>query len=720
MRIFGTIWLLLLSLSCDNTQVYTTQSTEDAVVGTSAAVVWRYTVVMDRLLVRDFDAAAITQKKFLNTFTQKTMAVVHTRLSNDIGTALKVGSVITALQGQFSSDSAAAKGLKKIVDAATALALNRDKAKNEQLGKDLNDAVIVFFSDANLRQALAEKGSFISTKLKGPPDIVAEILNQEFINEILAIKETNILQQVVDIPTLFDEMINTIHTVLNDAALMTTMTDPTIVDAASAVLRKFFTLYKELRAEKDNHDVNTIKARVLSMLNSLNSQQLTGATTLSKPLWAAARPVHFKNLKHTDACDSNAWQAVQDLDGESLITNLPETAITALALCRINAKSCDAWGDWDIWTPVTDTVCEGEMLTQTRTRQRTCPDSCDSTDCNTTDTETQDVDGTEVCVAEPVCENSCDTACTAWQIWESQAWWPLTDTVCEGQKIQQRRSRVQRRSCTNLCADKDCPTFQIVAPRKRTVEGTLDCRAQPAPTCTCCDDQNNEITSCPSNSRLAWNSETCSCGTCSRDAVMSCGAVYSSGKLHDDRALDENCACYYKTSRLIWVLAILYGATKGKELLDTTCALQNVTAFKDNSEGRAIRTTLWDDGCITTETFGMGCRTTNATAIRQKFIDFHDRTLTTQTEEGHWGLGCPQVFSDRQTFARRMMRVILTCGDHSHSTTAWEQLGKPPHFDRLYKKINSTFLEKKLPEWGQHLQMCESAYQKNRPDRIEN
>ena len=153
MRIFGAIWLLLLSLSCDNTQIYTTQSMDDAVVGSSAAVVWRYTVVMDRLLVRDFDPATITEKKFLNTFTQKTMAVVHTRFSQDIGTALKVGSVITALQGQFSPDSTAAKGLKKIVDAATALALNSDKSKNKQLGKDLNDAIFEFFSDASLRQA---------------------------------------------------------------------------------------------------------------------------------------------------------------------------------------------------------------------------------------------------------------------------------------------------------------------------------------------------------------------------------------------------------------------------------------------------------------------------------------------------------------------------------------------------------------------------------------
>ncbi len=720
-RIFGAVGLLLLSLSCGGTQVYTTQNSE--LVGTDAAVAWRYTIVMDRLLVQDFDATAITQKKFLNTFTQKVMAIVHARFGNDISTALKVGSLITALQGQFPADSAEAEGLKKIVDAATTLALNPDKTQNKQLGKDFNAAVVAFFGDASLRQALATKGSFISTKLKGPPDIVADILNEEFINEVLTIEETTSLRKVLDIPTLFAELVETMHTVLNDASLMVTMSDPTIVDAASTVLNKFFTLYKELQGEKDDHNVNTIKASILSLLDNLDSQQLTALKTLSAPLWAAARSVHFKDLPPTDVCDGETWRAVRDLDGESLVGNLPETAIAALTLCRINPKTCDAWGDWGTWTPATDTVCEGETLAQTRTRQRICPDPCDGDDCETTASDTQAVGGTKVCA--PVCENSCDTACTTWKVWESKAWSPATDTVCGGETMRQRKSRVQRRSCSNLCESKDCPTFIILAPSKRSVEGTRDCHVPPPPppltptsppppyvppppTCKCCDERNNEITSCPRDSRFAWDSETCSCAsTCSQDAVMSCGGIFSSGKERNSPALDENCECFWGTTRQSWTNALLYSSLAGRPLLDLACALRNVDAFKDDANGRKMRADLWDDGCINHRTLRMGCRATKTTAMRQKFIDFHDRTLTQQTE-GYWGIGCSQVFSDRQTFERGVVRAILSCGDHPYSLAAWEQIGKPPRFDRLYRRKNPDYQWQRGEVWGQHLRMCVS------------
>lgn len=722
MRIFRAISLLLFSLSCDSAQVYTTQNTEDAVAGISAPVVWRYTVLMDRMLVRDFDPATLSNPKFVNAFTQKTMAVVSDRLTKDMATAVKVGAIISALQGKFPRDSAVGKGLKKIVDAALALAMasNPNKAQSKQLNDDLTAALTELLSDAESRQALATQGSFISSQLKGPPDIMAQIFSDDFINAILAIKESETIRKVIDIPIFFDEMIKTMHTVLNDAELMAQMSDPAIVGDAGAVMSSFFKLYKKLQGNKDSLNVNTIKTQVETMLRDMSTKRLAGAKIFSAALWSASRPVQFKNLKHTDACDSNAWQAVQDLDGESLVKNLPAAAITALSLCRINARSCDAWGNWGNWTPATDTACEGSTLTQTRTRQRTCPVPCNGADCDSTDSEIQDVDGTKVCSTAPVCENSCNTACTNWKVWESKAWSPAQDTVCGGQKMRQRRSRSQSRTCTNLCENTDCPTFQILTPSKRTVEGTRHCPPQPAPTCKCCNDQNNEITSCPTDSRLAWNSDTCSCGTCSKDAIMSCGGIYSSGKLYDDRALDANCNCYYKTTKLSWITAILYGATKGKELLDVSCALQNVNAFKDNAQGRSIRAALWDDGCVQPKTFVMGCRTTNATEKRQKFIDFHNRTLTSQTSEGYWGIGCSQVFSDRQAFERRMMRTILICGDHHHSIAAWEQIGKPPHFDRIYKIARSTFLERKIPEWGRHLQMCESDYQKNRPARIEN
>ena len=109
--------LLLLTLSCDGAQVYTTQSTDDA-TGISAAVVWRYTVLMDRLLVKDFDPAAISNKQFVNVFIKKTMDVVNKRLTADMQTALKVVGIITALQGKFPANSATGKGLKKFMNAA--------------------------------------------------------------------------------------------------------------------------------------------------------------------------------------------------------------------------------------------------------------------------------------------------------------------------------------------------------------------------------------------------------------------------------------------------------------------------------------------------------------------------------------------------------------------------------------------------------------------------
>ena len=613
------------------------------------------------------------------------------------------------------------KGLQKIVDVALALAgtTNPNKEQSKQLSDDLTAAIVALFEEEEARQALAQQGSFISSELKGPPDIMKQIFNDDFINDILEIKESETLRLVVDIPTFFDEMVKTMHTILNDATLMEQMSDTAIVGYAGVVMGRFFSLYRDLREKKDSLNVNTIKTHIETMLNSLSRERLVGATTFSNALWAAARPVHFKNLKHTDACDGSAWQAVMDLDGKSLVKNLPEAAITALSLCRINTISCDAWGDWSTWLPAPNTVCEDETLTQTRTRHRTCPVPCNTADCDSVETDTQTIDGTKVCATEPTCANSCDTACTDWKVWESKAWSPPKDTVCGGQKMRQRRSRVQRRTCTNLCADQDCPTFQIITPSKRTVEGTRVCPDEPEPSCKCCDDQNNEITSCPHDSRLQWITATCSCGSCSKDALMSCGGVYSSGKLFDDRALDADCNCYYKTSKRGWAGAILYGTAKGKELLDVDCARQNVNAFKDNAQGRNIRAALWDDGCVELATFGMGCEHAANSSTRQKFIDFHNRTLTSQTLSGAWGIDCIQVFTERKSFEQRMMHAILSCGDHRHNIAAWEQIGKPPHFDRLYKKTHSTFLERKLPEWGQHLKMCESDYQKNRPDKIE-
>ena len=179
---------------------------------------------------------------------------------------------------------------------------------------------------------------------------------------------------------------------------------------------------------------------------------------------------------------------------------------------------------------------------------------------------------------------------------------------------------------------------------------------------------------------------------------------------------------YYKTTRKGWTHVMVYGQHGSKELVEHDCLLQNVKAFKDDDEGRRIRAALWDDGCVTPENLKTGCTTSkvNKTKVREKFIDFHDRDLTRQTNEGHWGLGCVQVFRNRKHFEKRIMSRILSCGDHAYSNAAWEQIGKPPHFNRIYKKTSSTFLESKIPEWGMHIQMCESDYQKNRPDRITN
>ena len=81
----------------------------------------------------------------------------------------------------------------------------------------------------------------------------------------------------------------------------------------------------------------------------------------------------------------------------------------------------------------------------------------------------------------------------------------------------------------------NCPTFQIIAPSLRTVEGTRYCDEQPVSNCHCCDAEYNEITQCPRDANLPWNTDTCACGSCSKEKVVACGAVYSTGKLYDDR-----------------------------------------------------------------------------------------------------------------------------------------------------------------------------------------
>ena len=638
MRVFVAVALLLSSLGCIKAQDYPAQGTENAVEA-GDAVVWRYTAIMNRLLAQDFDPTAISDQQFINTYIQTTVGVVSKRLTNDVGTALKLVGISIALQGKFPADSAVGRGLKKFVDAATALGTNSDKSRHKQLSDDFSAALLaLLFEDTASRQALARQGSFMSTKLKGPPAIMAEIFNAEFISEIPVSEETQALQQLVDIQTFFDEMVRTMHVVLNDVELMTELSDPVIFGEASTVLSKFFSLYKQLQGDRNSHDVNSIKTQVERLLSSLRAQQLTGVITFSEALWVASRPVHFENLRHSAPCASPAWQAVQDLNGTILVNNLPDAAITALQLCRLNSVGCDDWGDWSNWTPAANTTCVGETLTQTRRRQRTCPAPCDLADCSTTDLEEQDVDGTG------------------------------------------------------------------------------NCPAPPEPTCDCCDDDNNEITACPRDSNLPWNSDTCTCVSCSKEAIMACG-VDSTGKLYSNRNLDNNCACYYKTSRYAWAGTIIYG-----HLFDTACALQNVAAFKDDNEGRRIRTTLWDEGCVTHESFIMGCvgsslKVSPVAGVREKFINFHDRTRTRQAIEGYWGLGCTQIFRERQPFERRMMNTILKC-EHALSDAAWEQIGKPPHFERLYKKTHATFLERRIPEWGRHLKICESDYQKNRPDRI--
>ena len=46
---------------------------------------------------------------------------------------------------------------------------------------------------------------------------MAKIFDEEFVNEILELKESQVMSQVIDIPTFFDEMIKTMHLILNDA-----------------------------------------------------------------------------------------------------------------------------------------------------------------------------------------------------------------------------------------------------------------------------------------------------------------------------------------------------------------------------------------------------------------------------------------------------------------------------------------------------------------------
>ncbi len=732
MRVLRWGVLLCLSLGCDTAQVYTAQDAA-AKQGVANTVEWRYAVIVNRLLARDFDPTVLSDQRFVNTYTRKVMGALSQRLTDDVATALRAVGIVIALQGKFPADSAVGRGLQGVVDAATALGTNTDKARTAQLSADMLAALSVLLADDAARRALAAQGSFISTQLKGPPDLMATLVDEEFVNEILALRETQDVRQLVDIKTFFDETVRTMHVVLNDVELMTELSDPAIIAAAKGVLSEVLTLYRQLREGREDHDVNSVKVRVQSLLNGLSAQQLSGVVTFSEAMWVAARPVHFKNLTASDSCDSPAWQAVRDLDGNaSLVNNLPEAAVTALQLCRLSPKNCDAWGEWGSWRPAANSVCAGEVLTQTRTRQRTCPVPCHLADCSTTDTEARDVSGKKVCVTEPVCEDTCDSGCEEWATWQSQAWWPLASSVCEGKTLKQRKSRAQRRTCPDLCAGVECPMFQIIAPLRRTVAGTGNCPAPPPPpppppepTCKCCDTDNNEITACPSNSDLAWHTDTCSCGACRKEIVMTCGGVYSSGKLYDDRVLDEDCACYYKTDRNLWASAVVYGDhTGGKELLDTACALRNVAAFRNDDEGRRIRTVLWDEGCVTRESLEMGCTdglTQNKpdAAFREKFIAFHNPSLTRQTADGYWGLGCRQVFRSRQSFERRMMSTMLKC-EHTLSDAAWEQIGRPPHFDRLYKKTHSIIIGRDLPEWGMHLKICESDYQINRPDRIEN
>ena len=155
------------------------------------------------------------------------------------------------------------------------------------------------------------------------------------------------------------------------------------------------------------------------------------------------------------ACESRELGSRVELRGEEAIPATPSPTPTSVdTTCKTSCAACAAW-QWGDWSPVTDTVCTGQALTQTRQGTRTCNELCGETKCLLDDTEERERQGTKTCAEPPPpCKTSCVEACGSW---DDATWTELTPTPaskCKGLPFTQTQQGI--RTCSGLCAEVKC------------------------------------------------------------------------------------------------------------------------------------------------------------------------------------------------------------------------------------------------------------------------
>ena len=148
-----------------------------------------------------------------------------------------------------------------------------------------------------------------------------------------------------------------------------------------------------------------------------------------------------------------------------------------LASC---AEACEDYSSWSALTPATDTVCEGEKLTQSQSRTRTCQETCPEVKCLLSESKEVEATGSKDCTdPPPPCHASCDTGC---QAKVDGAWSPTVSSQCKDEEFTQTQEWT--RQCFPTCNDKkDCLCENIVCAtqggKERGETGTkeIDCEA---------------------------------------------------------------------------------------------------------------------------------------------------------------------------------------------------------------------------------------------------
>ncbi len=187
-----------------------------------------------------------------------------------------------------------------------------------------------------LLSTLAMKGDFLAQALSVGKEnsLLAEILDQEFINELIASgSEANFLSRIVKLDVAVEQLEASMQRLLNDEETLRELLLPSSFEATQELMRAMLGVIRQLDGATRTEDVNYLKEQIDELITPMTEQKQLIAIIFSEILFEAAFIAY-----HPDFCeeDSDDWETVTDLDGELLVDNLGSEGLALLCLIAVD------------------------------------------------------------------------------------------------------------------------------------------------------------------------------------------------------------------------------------------------------------------------------------------------------------------------------------------------------------------------------------------------